>query len=95
MYLYYLNNGPEISYNYSKAALWAYMWCMYINNAYRQHLEPRQDVQQHDVVSDGITTSYGMYVLQRAEYYDASTIRCALKTTTGTVYGMYYAYDVV
>jgi hypothetical protein len=86
-YLYYLSNGPEISYNYGKAAYYAF-YPYYINNS-RANTSVRAKIYNNMAVTEGTSTVYGMYLYSGVDY-DCVYNSVRSKTTgTSSAYGIY------
>src|SRR5690606_26415409 len=68
-YIYYANNGPEISYNYGFSRNYAF-YPYYINN-YRASTANRAKIYNNIGVADGTSTVAGMY-LYYGQYYDCA-----------------------
>ncbi|MBE0642558.1 MAG: hypothetical protein IH600_00585, partial [Bacteroidetes bacterium] len=86
IYAYYMNDGPEISYNYSSCA-YAPIYNLYMNNAYASTTN-RAKFFNNMGIADGTSTNYGL-VFGYAKYADVVYNSIRTKTTTGTVYAMY------
>ncbi len=85
-YIYYPNNGPEISYNYGKAA-YAPLYIYYANNA-QAVTTNRARIFNNMGIADGTSTVYGLYV-SYAKYADVVYNSIRTKNTTGTAYSIY------
>ncbi|MCZ7556831.1 MAG: T9SS type A sorting domain-containing protein [Bacteroidia bacterium] len=93
-YIYYPNNGPEISYNYGFAA-YSPLY-VYRPNYYYASTNNRARVYNNMGATNGTSTNYGLYV-SYPRYTDCvyNSVFCK---TTGTTYGLYVygeatAYD--
>ena len=84
-YIYYPNNGPEISYNYGFSSY--YLLYVYRPNNYYASTSNRAKVYNNMVTSNGTSTNYGLYV-SYPRYTDCVYNSVFMKTT-GTVYGLY------
>ncbi len=84
-YIYYANDGPEISYNYGFSAY--YLLYVYRPNNYYSSINNRAKVYNNMCASNGTSTNYGLYV-SYPRYTDCLYNSMFMKTT-GTVYGFY------
>ncbi|HOJ05892.1 MAG TPA: BNR-repeat neuraminidase N-terminal domain-containing protein, partial [Bacteroidota bacterium] len=85
-YVYYPNNGPEISYNYGWARISPFY--VYRPNNYYASSTNRGKVFNNMGVADGTGTVYGLYV-SYARYTDVVYNSIQTRNTTGTGYGIY------
>jgi hypothetical protein len=85
-YIYYPNDGPDISYNYGYAAYGAF-YLYYLNNAYASTAN-RARVFNNMGVVNGTSTVYGLYV-NYGKYNDVAYNSIRTTNTTGTAYGIY------
>ncbi|HOJ05853.1 MAG TPA: BNR-repeat neuraminidase N-terminal domain-containing protein, partial [Bacteroidota bacterium] len=85
-YIYYPNNGPEISYNYAYARYAPYY--IYYPNGYYASSTNRGKIFNNMGVGEGTSTIYGLYV-NYARYCDILYNSISTKNTTGTAYGIY------
>ncbi|MCZ7556700.1 MAG: T9SS type A sorting domain-containing protein [Bacteroidia bacterium] len=84
-YIYYPNDGPEISYNYGFAA-YSPLY-IYRPNYYYASTGNRAKVYNNMGATNGTSTNYGLYV-SYPRYTDCVYNSVFLKTT-GTAYGLY------
>jgi hypothetical protein len=85
-YVYYPNNGCEISYNYGRSAVAPY-YIYYANNA-QASTANRARIFNNMGIADGTSTVYGLYV-SYAKYADVVFNSVRTKNTTGTGYSIY------
>ena len=85
-YIYYPNNGPEISYNYGWSA-YAPFYIYYANNA-QSVTTNRARIFNNMGIADGTSTVYGLYV-SYPKYADVVYNSIRTKNTTGTAYSIY------